>query len=484
MSARRKLARLQEKHRRWHEMHDAAVGEDATDRYLTRHERWRQRCMRRIDRHSVRHRLYRQIYFGFMSVVLCVCLIAASLFWTLRSPGEMGMDAHIVPLMMRILPTNASVDEQTATLMDIASTIHGSIAIYDSGGLRIAASDSEMPDAINHPSRHLANVIQLPDGRRVLMRWDSHVKRVALAWIAAVALLVALGTWPVARRLTRRLERLQQQADAWGEGRLSARMKVDGCDEVAELARRFNQAAERVEALVNSQRAMLAAASHELRSPLARIRMATDLLGEARADTHEAGDAAESPSGPRPDLQAQIARDIAELDALIGDLLLASRLADDSPQMQLDSVDLLALAAEEASRIGASASGEAVTIHGDARLLRHLVRNLLENARRYGYRDLGGAEGNSPEVEVAATPDGAVLRVLDRGPGVPEAERKKVFEPFYRLTGSAERGEGAGYGLALVRRIARLHGGDTVCRERPGGGACFEVHLAPKTRHP
>lgn len=496
MNLRRRMSRPDhchsQWHKEWHELRDRLIDSDAgTVAMHTRQDRWRQRCMRRIHRHPVRHRLYRQIYFGFMGVVLFVCLVAACLFWTFRAPGEGSMDAHVIPLMMRVLPADASAAQQTTTLVDIAATTHGSLAVYDNDGRRIATSDDDMPASIDprngkaqyaSPDR-FSNVIQLPDGRRLLMRWGSHSKRVALAWIAGVALLVALGTWPVARRLTRRLERLQQQADAWGEGRLSARMTIDGCDEVAELARRFNQAAERVEALVNSQRAMLAAASHELRSPLARIRMATDLLADAR---DMAGAEASAHGRPRPDLHEQIARDIAELDALIGDLLLASRLADDSPRLQRDDVDLLGLAAEEASRAGGSASGAAVTVIADPRLLRHLIRNLLDNAHRYGVRDSQSEYlSATPEVEVehvanAGDEDEVILRVLDRGPGVPEAEREKVFEPFYRLTGSAERGEGAGYGLALVRRIARLHGGDVRCLPREGGGACFELRL-PKS---
>ncbi|MDB5799138.1 MAG: Sensor histidine kinase [Rhodocyclales bacterium] len=430
------------------------------------------RHRRRGRHHFVRHHLYRQIYFGFMAVVVFVCLIAACVFWTFRVPGETRMDAHIKPLLTRLLPANAGAAEQAATLADIAATVHGSVALYDHDGLRIAASGETMPLTFlqeeNGQAHRFSNVIVFADGRQLLLRWGAQAKHIALAWIAALALLVALGTWPVARRLTRRLERLQQQADAWGEGHLSTRMVIDGCDEVAELARRFNQAAERVEALVNSQRAMLAAASHELRSPLARIRMATDLLG----DVHDTS---------RPDLHAQITRDIAELDALIGELLLASRLAEDSPRLQLASVDLLGLAAEEASRIDASVGGESIIINGDARLLRHLVRNLLDNARRYGSSARPGEPAaSSIEVEVLGAHDSVLLRVLDRGPGVPAAEREKVFDPFYRLAGSAERGEGAGYGLALVRRIARLHGGEVVCLAREGGGACFEVRL-PRT---
>jgi len=172
----------------------------------------------------------------------------------------------------------------------------------------------------------------------------------------------------------------------------------------------------------------------------------------------------------RPDLQGQIARDIAELDTLIGDLLLASRLSNDTPPLKLEAVDLLGLAAEEAARAGAALDGQPLCLQADARLLRHLLRNLLENSRRH-------AAGTPIEVQIEAAEKGGVLRVLDRGPGVPETEREKVFEPFYRPAGTAETGDGVGYGLALVRRIARLHGGDARCLARTGGGACFEVSL-------
>jgi signal transduction histidine kinase len=198
---------------------------------------------------------------------------------------------------------------------------------------------------------------------------------------------------------------------------------------------------------------MLASASHELRSPLTRIRMATSLIGDER-----------------PELQDQIARDIAELDALIGDLLLASRLSTDTPNLNHQSVDLLGLAAEEARRCGASLCGDPVELQGDARLLRHMLRNLLENSRRH-------AAGAGVELEIKRDAQSVAIHVLDRGPGVPEGEREKIFEPFYRPPGTAETGEGVGYGLALVRRIARLHGGDVHCLPRADGGACFEVKL-------
>jgi signal transduction histidine kinase len=125
--------------------------------------------------------------------------------------------------------------------------------------------------------------------------------------------------------------------------------------------------------------------------------------------------------------------------------------------------------AEEAARGEAEVEGEPVTVRGDPRLLRRLVRNLLDNARRHG-------AGTRVEAFVDRRDGRARLRVCDRGPGVPSAERERIFDPFYRLPGAAAA-EGAGLGLALVRQIARRHGGEAGCQPRDGGGSCFEVEL-------
>jgi signal transduction histidine kinase len=179
------------------------------------------------------------------------------------------------------------------------------------------------------------------------------------------------------------------------------------------------------------------------------------------------------PGDERPELRTRLAKDIAELDGLIGELLLASRLdALDGP-IHSEEVDLLALAAEEALEYGAEVGGEPVTIRGDPRLLRRLFRNLLENARRH-------AAGLPAQVTVRRARSGVQVQVADQGSGVPEAERERIFEPFYRLAGARETGEGAGLGLALVRQIAQRHGGTTRCLAREGGGTVFEVELAER----
>ena len=191
------------------------------------------------------------------------------------------------------------------------------------------------------------------------------------------------------------------------------------------LAVSFNAAADRVANLVEGQRRMLASASHELRSPLARLRMALELL-----------DGDES-------LRAAATRDIEELDALVGDLLMASRAQALGRVRDPVPVDLAAIVAEEAARIGAEASGSGV-VQGDPVLLRRLTRNLLENANKYGV------------APIRASVDGGTLVVEDAGPGPAPSERDRVWEPFYRPAGHRESEGGVGLGLALVREIAVL----------------------------
>jgi signal transduction histidine kinase len=280
-----------------------------------------------------------------------------------------------------------------------------------------------------------------------------------LLWILGiVALAVAVGTYPIIRRLTQRLDDLRKGVERWGEGDLSARIKESGSDELAFLAQRFNHAAERIESLIESHKSLLANASHELRSPLARIRMGLELM---------------EPEGSAA-FRQEIQQNIAELDQLVDEILLASRLdARESDIGTVELVDLTGLTAEECARAGAelvpSEHGQALMVQGVVKLLRRAIRNLLENARRYSTGPV--------KVELTREGDYAVVRVRDRGPGVPPAERERIFEPFYRLSGASERHGGVGLGLALVRSITQRHHGQVQCEEQAGGGACFALRI-------
>ena len=325
------------------------------------------------------------------------------------------------------------------------------------------------------PGRGVEFQVQMADGNQLYVHIPPRPRRPGEAppprpwfsgpggvlWLMGiVAVAVAVGTYPIVRRLTKRLEHVRRGVERWGEGDLGARVDASGNDEVAALARRFNQAAERVQTLVQTHKSLLANASHELRSPLARIRMGLELMGMG--------------SQPSPTFREEISRNIAELDQLIDEILLASRLdARETDLGTIEAVDLTGLVAEECARhdaeLDVDAAGAQVTLPGVPRLLRRLVRNLLENARRYG--------DGTARVSVSREGAHAVLRVSDRGPGVPPAERERIFEPFYRLPGASEREGGVGLGLALVRSIAQRHGGDVHCGDAPGGGAQFTVRL-------
>ena len=184
--------------------------------------------------------------------------------------------------------------------------------------------------------------------------------------------------------------------------------------------------------------------------------------------------------------RVEISRSITELDQLIDEILLASRLdarqADAEP---FETLDLTGLAAEECARVnaelsaeldassGMESSGHSLTVQGSPRLLRRLIRNLLENAKRYSTGDIS--------LELSQVSKGgkflAVIKVNDRGPGVPVAQRERIFEPFYRLPGASERDGGVGLGLSLVRSIGQRHGGSVKCEAREGGGESFIVEL-------
>jgi signal transduction histidine kinase len=288
--------------------------------------------------------------------------------------------------------------------------------------------------------------------------------------LGLVGLAVAVGTYPLIRRLTKRLNNLQTSVEQWGQGDLSARVAVSGNDEVAFLAKRFNAAAEHIEALVGSHKSLLANASHELRSPLARIKMGLALMH------------ASQPEDAMQRLKDEISHNINELDQLIAEILLASRL--DSAQADVgafEAVDLTGLAAEECAKSGAELQvlgTSAITVQGVPKLLQRVMRNLLENANRYAKSGADQAPVLSLAVEKIGQNQHVVLRVTDHGPGVPAALRERIFEPFYRVPGASEVDGGVGLGLALVKSIAQRHGGSVRCEAAASGlGACFVVTL-------
>lgn len=336
---------------------------------------------------------------------------------------------------------------------------------------------SDGPEFLVHMDDGQELFIQLP---RLPVRSPFGRGPEGFVWLlVVVGLAAALASYPIIKRLTRRLGILQRTVERFGEGNLGARAQLTGDDEVGKLAQRFNWAAARIETLLATHKTLLANASHELRTPLARLRMGLELMRGDPNGTHAADNAAE------------IQRNIDELDQLIGEILLASRLDAQVADMgTVEQLDLIGLVAEECARSdarlqvasphataaqdGELASGfgsvdQPMTVQGVDKLLRRVVRNLLENARRYS--------PGEPLVTLSIDGRWAVLQVSDRGPGVPADQRERIFEPFYRLPGASESSGGVGLGLALVQSIVARMGGTVRCEDNPGGGARFVVRL-------
>ena len=446
--------------------------------------------------------LYLRIY---VTVVVLLLLFAAASGWIFQRHMEQERtraDAVLTErmgawaeLIQRSLPGHDQpVEDQATALREWSMRLRLPLALDSAAGQRVAQSDSFTRRQAEGVVRGLA--VRLEDGRTLwIMRPGAAraaANRLGLggpqpgvriggdgagdasppmipfvppAWQRGLGLVVVLvilfisvaaGAYPVVRRLTRRLEALKQGVEQFGAGQLHHRILVTGHDEVAAVASSFNIAAARVEALVHSHQSLLANASHELRSPLARLKMAVSMLEDA------------SPA-QRARLKTEIDTNVAELNALVEEVLLASRL-DAAPTPERDErVELLGMAAEEAARVDAATDGTPTTVMGEERLLRRALRNLLENARRYG--------GTEVEVIVAARAGRAEVRVCDRGPGVPESMRERIFESFFRLPGHAEQAGGVGLGLSLVKQIAERHRGSVRCEGREGGGSAFVLSL-------
>ena len=395
------------------------------------------------------NRLYLKVYLTIVATLVLVITVSA-VVWragpeveTARNAFQMATGVATAALADPAAPPG---DQQKA-VDRLAALLNADLALYDANDRLVGASGEALPapkDARERderwfqPRHNPVWVFRLPDGRQIVIRPPFEHHRGGIGFfghLALIALLLALGSYPIVRGLTGRLERLQRGVESLGAGDLTARVKVEGKDEVAGVAASFNRAAERIEELVKAHKMLLANASHELRTPLTRLRMSVELLKE-KAD---------------PARRTELEQDIAELNHLIDEILLSSRLDAMQRLDAVEDVDLLALAAEEAAHYDAvTVTGQPVAVQGDARLLRRLLRNLFENARRHG----------APPVEVTVGAEGtrAKLTVTDHGPGVADAERERIFEPFFRSASGTS--QGAGLGLALVRQIARRHGGD------------------------
>jgi two-component system, OmpR family, sensor kinase len=428
-------------------------------------------------------RLHSRIYLHFLGVLVVVAVttgvvVAMSARDAFRREMAPRMTRHLTSLIGERIGDSAAL---TARLNQLHDDLHIAVRVHDRDGRVIAAAGDELPplspreqaDVLagrvvlrHHPMGFAAAPIRDPASGGIVGFVEGAVPRPMVApplWrplllVALALLVVAVATRPLAQRISRPLERLTSAARRLGGGDLSARAPVDPAtarrrDEIAELTRAFNEMAERVERLVRAEKDLLANVSHELRSPLARIRVALALLPRGSDDDDRR--------------VRDVERDLAELDRLVEDVLTTARLEATGLPTRLGAVDAHALLAELAERARHDPlsstlavrveNGASVTLTADEALLRRALWNLVENAAKYG----------APPITLSARAEGArvVFGVADEGAGVAPADRERVFAPFFRgdeartPDSSGEARRGVGLGLTLARRVAEVHGG-------------------------
>lgn len=312
--------------------------------------------------------------------------------------------------------------------------------------------------------RRLRWIVVVPPPPGGLMR---RLDTVLLLTIGII--VVSAMAWLTARRITQPLATLQDASRALADGRLGTRVPetvTQRSDEIGALAQDFNHMAARLQRLLDAQRQLLSDISHELRSPLARLRIATELARDSGSTTQ----------------LDRIEQEAGRLEDLIAQLLLITRLeqqADSDAQDLVDLGDVVAALCEDARfeaaarRVDVHAElAPGITVRGQSQLLHRAIENVVRNALRYT------AEGSGIRLRLSADAAQAQLQIDDQGPGIPEAQLDAVFQPFVRVSQARERSSGGyGLGLAIARRVIESAGGRITARNREGGGLSVSIEL-------
>lgn len=441
--------------------------------------------MRKMSR-CHRHSLFRKIYLhGLLLLLVSGVALAVLAVW----PGA-GLPEHLrerVPARLIAAELGPRLENRQALEAELARLqriLGADLAVYGADGSLVGRAGRRPPPPLGPRQAHAigewrfvraggvpAIAVALPGGAYGLVTRHPVSQTRFLLLVAAALVLGAVVSFPVARAISRPLERLTETSRRLAAGDLTARSGISRDDEVGALAAAMDDMAAGIEARVQRERELLWNVSHELRTPLARLRVALELAEE---------------SGDRAAVRRHlvgIASDVGELERLVGDVLAVSRLdaAGQDLRMAPAAARFEEIAAGAAERFRRGHPGRELRLDLakdlppltlDAALVGRALDNLLENAARY-------SDPGQP-VTLRARMEGTALavEVSDRGIGVAAADLPRLFEPFFRTDRSRSRNAGGmGLGLTLCKRVIEAHGGTIAATPNPGGGMVVAFRL-------
>jgi len=409
------------------------------------------------------------------------CVVAVAAIWTgifmIAGPGKMLPPPVQLAAVVHARDAGERASALTATvhpvtIYDLAGTLIGSThtpALPPLDATALASLRANGTMLLGHDRMAIALT---EDGKTTYGLFDMGPPRIprgiVVAAIAAISIALLLGSLIFARSLARPLRSLEAAADAFGQGHHGVRIRPTTSDEIGAVGKAFDVMAERVATLVRSHRELMANVAHELRTPMARVRMALDI---ARTGNGELASK----------MLGEIEADVGDLEQLVQDVLTSARLDLADQPVACREIHVGELLADVAARsheldpaheIRTDLDDPDAVLRADPALLRRVLDNLVTNARTY-------SDSGSPVVlRSRQVPRGIHLEIEDQGIGISQEHLERVFDPFFRVNASRGREPGGtGLGLALSKKIVEAHGGSISITSRVGHGTTVRIDL-------